>query len=229
METALLRAPSYIYIYISLYSALESLARKIKTHPREYFLYSLLQLKIDFLLVDLWDRQIYIFFLYNASDKYSEIELINVMHPLFPKKRAETDTRREEKVSPGQMPIFDRQTITKTSTLIYPAINNSTYSCKKRSANNRLRLRIYIYIYTLNYWELRKVSLTTIVSRILLPWVYNNRKIRLRVLVQLPNRFRSINAFSHQIHTHRHDHTYDRVDGLLEEERERETGPELIH
>lgn len=70
------------------------------------------------------------------------------MHPLFPKKRAETDTGREEKVSPGQMPIFDRQTITKTSTLIYPAINNSTYSCKKRSANNRLRLRIYIYIYS---------------------------------------------------------------------------------
>lgn len=63
METALLRAPSYIYI--SLYSALESLARKIKTHPREYFLYSLLQLKIDFLLVLISEIDKYIYFFFH--------------------------------------------------------------------------------------------------------------------------------------------------------------------
>lgn len=63
------RSPSssflYIYIYISLYSALESLARKIKTHPREYFLYSLLQLKIDFLLVLISEIDKYIYFFFH--------------------------------------------------------------------------------------------------------------------------------------------------------------------
>lgn len=151
------------------------------------------------------------------------------MHPLFPKKRAETDTGREEKVSPGQMPIFDRQTITKTSTLIYPAINNSTYSCKKRSANNRLRLRIYIYIYS----ELLRATQSVLDDN----RFTNTTPMSIQQSKDPASSPRSVTQslsidqrfFSPNTHTQTRSYIRSRGRPTRRRTRERETGPELIH